>query len=218
VREIFPGASTLQAQRGGHHAYDASGALLGWAATGEARGGTGGLSPSSWASTLWALWRGSRWWSNGGHRGRGPGCGGPGWPGFSCASGTCWSSLPSSWRSFPSSRSCRDTSPSRPSSPCTEPPSSGSSSSSSWLRPSSSPSPGAPSSAPWGPWRRSFRRGSGGPGGPSDTRWPDATCGSCPRQREGCPGRRSRGPHAPGAHRGPVPQHGLGVPLPHPGR
>jgi len=36
--EIYPDAEILQLQRGVHHAYDASGALLGWAATGEGRG------------------------------------------------------------------------------------------------------------------------------------------------------------------------------------
>ena len=44
VQKIFPEASTVQVQRGVHHAYDASGALLGWAATGEAHGYGGPLS------------------------------------------------------------------------------------------------------------------------------------------------------------------------------
>jgi NosR/NirI family transcriptional regulator, nitrous oxide reductase regulator len=44
VREIFPESSAIQVQRGIHHAYDPSGALLGWAATGEARGYGGPLS------------------------------------------------------------------------------------------------------------------------------------------------------------------------------
>jgi NosR/NirI family transcriptional regulator, nitrous oxide reductase regulator len=44
VREIFPESSAIQVQRGIQHAYGPSGALLGWAATGEARGYGGPLS------------------------------------------------------------------------------------------------------------------------------------------------------------------------------
>jgi len=44
VREIFPAASTVALQGGVHHAYASSGALLGWAAMGEARGYGGPLS------------------------------------------------------------------------------------------------------------------------------------------------------------------------------
>ena len=55
VREIFPGASTFQVQRGVHHAYDPSGALLGWAATGEARGYGGPLSLLVGIDTLGAV-------------------------------------------------------------------------------------------------------------------------------------------------------------------
>jgi hypothetical protein len=38
LREIFPGAAAFQTQEGIHHAYNASGLLVGWAGTGSANG------------------------------------------------------------------------------------------------------------------------------------------------------------------------------------